>query len=266
MSYEQHAVTDGSAINQSVIFQHPRMSDDLVLTVNPYDVVWGYGLNTANYPTYGGEVVQILSMFFDDMTISGEVRAYSDIERIYHWFATYMQVASQGTDGSGSYDHRPVIFKYPRRSWEFQIYPKALPGFRYARDIAVCTYTITAAVLEPELQTADDLKTLIMSEAQFQASMGDDIDTFGKATAAIGFREDNPFSGPTSQVYQKPDSFKQGNQALGDFFTNLIPSWLDGDFKDVETSSKIPDKIANFIKDLSGTQKKTGRSNKGKGK
>jgi hypothetical protein len=261
MAYRNHA-EQGAPRNYSVLFSHPIVSGhlgDLVLTVKPYDVVWSYGLNTANFPTYGGEVVQILSMYFDDMTIDGEVRSYGDIERIYGWFALYMQTASQGNKSRGSYDAKPVTFKFPHRGWVFDIYPKALPGFKYSRDVVACSYTINAAVLEPELQTEQDFKSLIMDEVQFKASMGEDIDTFGKATAGIGFKEDNPFSGPTSQVFQRDDSFQAGNKALGDFFTGLIPSWLDGDFKDTEPNSKAPDQIANFIKKLGGTQQKKGK-------
>jgi hypothetical protein len=264
MTYQDHAAFDSGkkVTNRSVIFSHPLVSKakgDLVLTVNPYEVVWSYGLNTANFPTYGGEVVQILSMYFDDMSISGQVRSYGDIERIYEWFALYMQVAAQGNKGNGSFDSQPVTFKFPDRSWEFRIYPKALPGFKYSRDTVAPTYAITAAVLEPELQTEQDFRDLIINEAQFLAMAGKDFDTFGKATAAIGFTEDNPFSGPTSQAFSKPGSLDSGNKAAGDFFTQLIPSWLSGDFSDTEATSKVPNKISDILKKLSGTQDKHGR-------
>src|SRR4051812_22773780 len=119
MAFRSHAAY-GDVDHKHVIFSHPVVSSrlgDLVLRVNPYEVIWSYGLNTANFPTYGGEVVQILSIFFDDMEVSGEVRAYTDVERIYRWFLTYMTVATQGYGGDGSYNAQPVIFKYPHRGW-----------------------------------------------------------------------------------------------------------------------------------------------------
>ena len=39
-------------------FSHPKM-DDLFVPVKPNEISWSYGLNTANYSTYGGEVIQI---------------------------------------------------------------------------------------------------------------------------------------------------------------------------------------------------------------
>jgi hypothetical protein len=39
-------------------------------------VAWGYTLNTANFPTYAGEVVQILSCYVEDLEITGVVQTY----------------------------------------------------------------------------------------------------------------------------------------------------------------------------------------------
>jgi hypothetical protein len=247
-SYVKNGEADQTA---EVVFSHPRVSDlrgDLVVRVAPNDISWGYGLNTAEFPTYGGEVVQILSMFFDDMTITGDVRSYGDMERIHAWFLTYMQVATQGNTGGGSYDMRPVTFDYPARQWTFAIQPKALPSFKYSRDITVPNWSVVAAVLEP----AYELQSLIIDEASLNAFAGEDFDTFGKATAAIGYREDNPWSAPTSQQYKRPDDIKASNAKVGDFFTSLIPAWLSGDFTDLfgENASKPPSELESILKDL----------------
>jgi hypothetical protein len=60
----------------NLIFEHPSAEGPLSVHVNPNQIEWSYGLNTANYPTYGGEVIQILSTFIDDMTVQGNVTTY----------------------------------------------------------------------------------------------------------------------------------------------------------------------------------------------
>jgi hypothetical protein len=104
----------------NVTFSHHSMSD-LNLYVNPDSIVWSYGLNTQNYPTFGGEVVQILSMFIEDMTITGTVSSYRSMERIYKWFVAYMQNATQGKNQA--YDTTPITFRYNTRVWKFLIQP-----------------------------------------------------------------------------------------------------------------------------------------------
>lgn len=255
MAYlDRHTTWSSNTAGARVVFAHPAMPRSLILYVNPNQITWDYGLNTANFPTYGGEVVQILSMFFDDMTIAGEVRGYHDIERIYRWFARYIQIATQGSQGEGSYDVRPVNFYYPERGWHFKIYPKAMPGFRLGRDVVVPSYTIKAAVAEPD----DSFKSNLLSEAQFNAAHKDEFDTFGTATAAIGFREDNPFSGPTSDVFKKPETLKEGNKELADWFNNLIPAYLKSDFSDSEPVSKPPD----WINKIPGIKQVTSKDGK----
>lgn len=223
----------GSITDKKVIFSHPLVSKsqgDLVIHVNPNSVEWSYGLNTANFPTYGGEVVQILSIFVDDMTITGDIRSYGDMERIYQWFLLYMQSATQG-DKLGAYDPHPVNFSFPERGWNFNIYPKNLPGFKYSRDVVVPSYTIEAAVLDAD----DDLKKLITDNAAIEAYGGGDISGFGKATAAIGFIEDNPFSGPTFDTFTK--EIADFSKAQGDFFQQLVQDWSNHDFKDLTPAS-----------------------------
>src|SRR5438067_2227212 len=57
----------------AIVFSHPRLKQNLSIRINPDQITWDYGLNTASFPTYGGEVVQILSVYFGDMTIKGKV-------------------------------------------------------------------------------------------------------------------------------------------------------------------------------------------------
>src|SRR5579884_427636 len=79
----------------SVFFAHPQLGT-LSIDDGVDEIQWAYNLNTATFPTYGGEVIQILSVFIDDVTIGGTVATYHQMEAIYRFFAAYMQIATQG--------------------------------------------------------------------------------------------------------------------------------------------------------------------------
>jgi hypothetical protein len=220
-----------------IIFTHPSMGKPLMVKVKPDQITWSYGLNTKNYPTYGGEVVQILSMNVGDMQIKGTVGTYKETEEIYAWFIQYMQNATQGVqtrNNRKSYDTRPVEMQYPHRHWKFSIYPKSVPGFVYGRDVVAPTWELNAAVSE----YSDNFKESIISDQMFagEAAAGG-FEPFGTVTAGIGFRENNPWSGPTQE---QAASVAEENQKIADHFNNLIPSFLGGDFSSTEANYSSP--------------------------
>lgn len=45
----------------------------LALRMNPNEVSWTYNLNTQSYDTYGGQVIQVLSINIDNLVISGQL-------------------------------------------------------------------------------------------------------------------------------------------------------------------------------------------------
>lgn len=249
-----------------LIFSHPAINGSLKVPINPNQIEWSYGLNTVNYPTYGGEVIQILSCFIDDMTVTGNVRTYRQMEDIYRWFIDYIQLATQGLKGAGKFNIHPVSMFYRPRGWNFQIYPTQMPGFRYGRDVVTPEWTMQAAVVDPD----QNLQEKIMNRAQIQASYGD-LQLFGKATANIGFEPDDPFRTPDVQNANKDKKLKKGNTSrydygkLADWYNNLIPSYLDNNFDDLTADYSKP----TFLKGVNkGTAdaKKTVDKAKAKGK
>lgn len=181
---------------EKIIFSHQGLPD-LKIDVNPDQITWSYGLNTMNYPTFGGEVVQILSMFIEDMTISGTVSSYTKMESIYKWFVLYMQLSTQGHGTKSKklpFDTTPVSFYYPARGWKFLIQPKAAPGFRYGKDVVAPTWSVQAAVVE----SPESFDQLIKSEAEINAMQDPAFKPFGTATAEIGFNEFNPWTTPNT--------------------------------------------------------------------
>lgn len=219
-------------------FTHPSKSlNDLVVAVKPDEIVWSYGLNTANFPTYGGEVVQILSMYVEDLTITGTVGTYVEAERIYSWFIKYMQIATQGHSIHGEgYDTRPVKMTYHHRNWHFDIMPKSIPALRYGRDVVAPTWQLQAAVSE----FSDNFQDSVLSASEFAGvAQEGNFDPFGKATAEIGYNEYNPWSAPTDKNY-KPGQAKDAYAKVADWYGNMIPSWLGGDFKSLSADYSIP--------------------------
>lgn len=233
-----------------VIFTHPTMvNNPLMVKVKPDQIVWSYQLNTKNYPTYGGEVVQILSMAVGDMTIQGTVGTYAEMEHIYSWFIGYMQNATQGRSKAVNYDTRPVIMEYPHRQWKFSIYPTKLPGFRYGKDVVAPTWQLQAAVSEYD----DNFKDAMLNDLQFagEAKAGG-FEPFGTATAGIGFEENNPWSSMTPEQEDAKETEEQVDKIV-DYFSKLIPAYLEDDF-----SSLQPD----YSKPSSGDKKKGGKQKK----
>lgn len=247
-----------------LLFTHPnrKVGGPLRVSVRPNEIVWSYGLRTAKYPTYGGEVVQILSCYFDDMTISGNVGSYRELERIYKWFIEYIQLATQGERGAGSYDTRPVVMKYPERGWTFRIYPRALPGFKIGRDVVAPEWKMTAAVAEPDQQFK--LKTLDHAQKKLVESEGD-VKLFGKVTGDIGFEEGDPFRDPlaggskTARKRNRQEPFRNDYQKISDFYNNLIPSYLANDFDDLAADYSKPAYTAGGRSQSTATQQNQAR-------
>lgn len=216
-----------------ITFHHPspQIKRDLTVMVKPDQITWSYGLNTANYQTYGGEVVQILSMYVDDLIVQGTVGSYAELESIYKWFVDYMQIATQGHAGKEGYDTRPVTMTYHYRNWKFDIYPKNLPGFKYGREVVAPTWSLQAAVSE----FPDSFQDSVLSDREFAgiASEGG-FDPFGTVTGEIGFKEDNPFSAPDA---------KKGFKVLKDtkdWYGNLIKSYIEDNWDSITADYSIP--------------------------
>lgn len=237
----------------NLLFTHPKMSQSLGVDVNPNQIEWSYGLNVANFPTYGGEVIQILSAFIEDMTIAGNVETYRQIEDIYSWFITYAQIATTGI-GTGKFNVQPVMMSYQERGWTFQIYPTGAPGFKYARDTVAPEWTLQASVVDPAQETINAIMDHAAIEAATNASGEPAL--FGKATGEIGFIEHNPFSDPEGSVgalgkknrekFLHGEKVKQGVEQLADNYNKLLPAYLEGNFEDLTADySKPVTRLAN---------------------
>jgi hypothetical protein len=229
----------------------------LILETGANEITWGYGLNYKTYPTYGGEVVQILSAYTDDLVVQGDLRTYREMERVYTWFLAYLQTATQGQGQQGTitpFNQSPISFSYPERGWTQAIIVKSLPGFRYGRDVVVPQYKIEAAVIEQEKSLNDLLRDyvndfLITGDDRF------DLDSFQRVSAGIGYVEENPFSNPFPNVDPKLYDQKTRDlyQKLGGWWNTIVDSYRTGTFEGLIGQGSYPSLLAGGTGDGSNT-------------
>lgn len=167
-------------------FVHPLMNRPLSVETGADSFQWSYETKTATFPTYGGEVVQILGVFIDNLTIHGTVRSYAEMETIYGWFVEYIELATQGNGPDPSYSEEPVVMFYPERGWRMTIQPISVPGFHLSSDTVAPQWQIQAAVYEAD----PEITKLTLEKA---------VQGITDLNANIGFDEDNPFSDPKAQ-------------------------------------------------------------------
>lgn len=206
---------------------------------------WSYNLNTVTFPTYGGEVVQILSCNIGELTITGTLPSYKAMERVYSFFAYYLQIATQGrsqdpTTGVTAYNQTPVTFTYPERGWSFKIMPTALRRFKYGNDIVAPSWGITAHIVDHsnDLHSIKEFtKHQVLND--FLKSDGDTFNVQGK----IGFLAENPFSAPGSIFGDDfdPDNTREEWKKQSDRFNEVINAYLESDLESLyETLASRP--------------------------
>lgn len=231
-----------------VYFSHPQIGN--LITQNGIDTAeWAYGMNTATFPTYGGEVVQILSVYIDNLTLTGTVSTYRQMEQIYSYFYSYLSIATQGSSvnsaaaaanktDSGAYNLQPIVFRYPARGWQFYLYPMQVPGFHLGDDVTAPRWTISCFVddLSPDMSLiTNGIKALAVSGtiSDHSGSVdGNSINGFG-LTGNI-----SPDSGdPNTDPFQTYDAtLASANRVItkySEYYNSLIPAYAKGDFSSI---------------------------------
>jgi len=214
------SLEEQSEVVAPLLFEHPLVEKSpLIIRTGMDNIEWRYSLNTANYPTYGGEVIQILSVFIDDLVIGGTIKTYHELEEIYSFFAEYMSIASQGGGGHGSYSQIPMKAFYTPREWSFSIQPLSLPGFKYSRETVAPVWQMQAHVVDETSGNYETLKEMIevshgkiiKTGAELGTGESEEFKLKGIINAASADPEDNPFSAPETKY---GENFTKGNFAL----------------------------------------------------
>lgn len=238
----------------AVTFYHPDIpasSDGKrpgpYLTINSglEEASWSYNLNCSTFPTYGGEVVQILSCNVGELTLAGTLPSYRAMERIYSYFAYYLQIATQGrskspTSGVTSYNQTPITFTYPERGWTFDIIPTGLAKFRYANDVVAPAWGITAHIVD-HTEDLHDIKEFTKHQIldDFLKSDGEKFEVEGK----IGFLAENPFSAPGTIFDDDfdPENTREEWKKMSDRYNEVIEAYLNSDLESLyETLASRP--------------------------
>ncbi len=204
---------------------------------------WAYGLNLQHYPTYGGEVVQILSVFIDNLTLTGTCSTYAQLEAIYKYFTHYLIGATQGHSQTPvpneSYNLDPMTFTYPDRNWTFQIYPLAAPGFQYRTGGIGPQWQLQAFIIDdsPDLGVIKDgIKAAAVKSVNLNGGTPAQIGTFS-LTGDISPKSGNPNADPFQT--EDPSALAEQAQAAqwADFYNSLLPSYMTGNFASLASTS-----------------------------
>jgi hypothetical protein len=220
-------------------FSHPQIKD-LVIKKGIDEVHWGYNLNVANFPTYGGEVVQILSVYIDDLIMGGTVATYKEAEAIYSYFAQYFTIASQGSTGTGSYNQTPMTLTYAPRGWTFSIQPLGAPGFIYDLETIAPEWQLQAHIKDETAGNYETLQEMIQltKDGFLSKQGGEPFPLKGIISAAQRDPLSNPFVTPLKQN-QKNHKFEGFSQTekeatlkkLADYYNSLLPTYLEGNWE-----------------------------------
>lgn len=233
-----------------VIFEHKRLGRPLIIDTGMNEASWGYNMNVAKFSTYGGEVVQILSVYIDNMKIGGFVRTYKKVERIYTFFMRYFSIATQGPSANASaenkFEQTPMVMRYPERGWTFHIQPLHAPAFEYSFETVAPKWELEAHIVDRGIN-AESLKTYVGAAAAAELKKFGELKLSGELSPISGDPANNPFIAPLTEFTKgetekgekirfKPrtDVEKLDNsEKLGDYYVSLLPSYLRGDFADV---------------------------------
>lgn len=201
---------DRLSANSTLRFSYGPMKRPLVIPTGANEIVWSYKLNTSVTPTYGGEVIQILSAMVGPVRIGGQTRDNVQLAQIYDWFRSYMTIA-----GTGKRNETPLLFEYPERGWSMYLHVTGLKGFRYAVDLIAAPWAIEAEVVGDNNLNALSKHTM----ATFTTSLTKEyLQNVGYGTARGGSQRH--LIDPLDPINQT------GNLSnIGDNFQRLVAAW-----------------------------------------
>lgn len=204
--------------------------DGLLIPTGADQITWGYGMNMKRIPTYGGEVVQILSTFADTMTIKGTCRNYHEMMSIANYFRGYIQYTTGWVDKER---HQKFLkFVYPARGWSFIIMVTDVQDIRFSRDIAAPQWSITA-----EIVSENDRYALGEQRTDQWASVLDQpisSKTYIKVKkAARGPRNFSRSTNPFGNLTEFADG-RRGKIAQN--FDAMIASWATGGMEQLQNN------------------------------
>jgi hypothetical protein len=220
----------------------------ITLYLSPNNVSWDYNLKTSVINTYGGQVVQILGVSIDNLTIEGffgsegmwgfntdsrgnfvnerfnnsDIKTWKDgkmasgLYQLSEWFKMYFYRITQ----AGNFNKEYMVFKYPHMGWEWNIRPLDFPRIRFANDELLPQWRITCDFIE-------DLQSNFTQEVTKSAKSA-----LGRMRNNVGFSEFIEWSTPIYNT--KKDRAKVASE-IGAKYSELLGS----DFSEKEIQTLI---------------------------
>ncbi len=141
---------------------------------NPNQINWTYNLNKAVDDTYGGRVIQLLSVNMDNLIVTADAGGggWPHLERTILFFRDLL--VSQRQSG------RPAIFEYPTRGWKFSIYALSMP-MADAYDQVRREFTMNFKIQEDVSMTAS-IATLDAELKKLQEGIGYTVNKYNEPT------------------------------------------------------------------------------------
>lgn len=246
-----------------VLFNHPTVGS-LSLRLAPISVEWTYNLNTNTTQTYAGEVVQILSVNFDKLILTGrfgkegphgkgrpisEARDYNasgrfdiGLTQMTEYFRDYFAIASQGNDAGsqGNYNQTPMNVSYDGgldvQEGKWKVYPVNFPSYkRTNRDFA------------PEWRVECEVE-----EADYKVQTTAMTEEISRLREYVGYFPNNKFSDPfgtyapftkiSKGQLQKALDIATGEaskvqDAMLDIYNGMLPAYSAEDLEQLITVS-----------------------------
>lgn len=277
-----------------VVFTHPNNSvGTLRLRLAPSSINWTYNMNTSVVDTYGGQVIQLLSINFDKLTITGrfgregphgkivnpagtrvrerQVSGYRDyrvpnisryryavgLSQMTEYFSRYFAVASQGKDAyaTGHYDQRAMTLRYAGALDDMERSWTVYP-------VDFPSYSRAIDEFAPEWTITFEIEEpdYAIKETQMKEALK-------RIRSSIGYTPANPFSDPLGSFLDKNPK-KRTKQAIQiateeahlladqvvDHYRTMVPALTDEDLDElIFFDASIP----NIYKELIEERDKT---------
>ena len=215
-----------------VTFSHAKVGT-LNLRLPPTQVDWSYNVNTSVTNTYAGQVVQILSINFDRLTIQGrfgkegargarvtnnrllprpasQSRDYRSggkydigLSQMTAYFQEYFTIASAGdNDRTTPYNQEPMTLRYEGRLGvnidsgipeEWKVYPVSFPSYKRSNDNFAPEWRVECEVFE---------ESKVVREAEEQ-NIINRLSRVLDARTGVGYKPGNEFSDPAGRYLYK---------------------------------------------------------------
>jgi hypothetical protein len=242
-----------------------RMSPKTItLYLSPNNVTWRYQLRTNVIDTYGGQVVQILGVSIEDLTIrgyfgnegmwgfendekgnyssryeNGDYKKWKQVDgeslslrngmvQLSEWFKTYFYHVTQ----AGNFEKDNMIFSYPHLNWLWKIRPIDFPRVRFANNELMPQWELKCDFIE-DLQNYAFLQQVTESAKKALTRFRDNI----------GWSEFIEWSQP---LYKTQENRKEVARQIATSYSDFIGS----DFTEKEIETLITRGFSYPVKEL----------------